>query len=84
MENLLFSLAREIRSVVPDPTDTRASKRAAQLIKEKLVKSAPDEDTIKKDVEKLVFDRAAEAKYIVSRLARYKQSLTCPRSLYQS
>ncbi|MGD1154192.1 MAG: HNH endonuclease family protein [Syntrophales bacterium] len=76
MEDLLFSLAREIRNAVSDSNDTIASKRAAQHIKQMLAKNAPDSEAIKKDVEELVFDRPAEAKYVVGRLARYKQSPT--------
>lgn len=79
MEDLLFSLAREVRGMIkstePGTDYDVASKRCATHIKEKLVNSAPADEAIKQRVSELILE-PSEAKYVVSRLARYLQSPT--------
>lgn len=72
MEDLLFKLAREVREKVKDQEDKEGSKEAARHVKNSLVANSPDDETIKKAVADLTLD-AGDAKYVVTRIARYKQ-----------
>jgi len=81
MEDLLFSLAREVRSMLPpleagEERDFEESKRCATYIKEQLISRAPTDDKVKELAKDLVFNDPADAKYVVSRLARYIQDTT--------
>ncbi|PYP82360.1 MAG: hypothetical protein DMF61_26630 [Blastocatellia bacterium AA13] len=82
MEDLLYKLAREVRhttgsAVNADVTqlDKDTSARVAKDVRDSLALSAPDNDAVKKAVERLTLDHT-EAKYVMSRLARYKQDPT--------
>jgi len=73
MEDLLFKLAREVRGMVKNADDKPRSKQAAKYVKDSLVVNAPDDEAVKKAVvERLTLD-AGDAKYVMSRLARYVQ-----------
>lgn len=83
MEDLLFKLARAVRNAgnaaAPNADATQFDKatsaRIAKDTKDELALSAPDDETVKKAVERLTLDHT-EAKYVMNRLARYKQDPT--------
>jgi hypothetical protein len=87
MEDLLFDLAREVRSKFVtkngEPVDPGTSKRCAAIIKEVLSKNAPVDSAIIAKVPDLILD-AGDAKYVVTRLARYMQSKTKEITLNES
>jgi hypothetical protein len=74
MENLLFKLAREVRSLVKDENDKSGSQHAVSYIKDQFMLYAPDDDAVKKPV---VLETTtlgnSEAKYVMNRLAIYRQ-----------
>jgi pyrimidine operon attenuation protein/uracil phosphoribosyltransferase len=74
MENLFFRLAREVRGMVKDAEDSAGSQRAAKFVKEQLAANVPDDKAIKDAVisEATTLD-AADARYVVTRLARFMQ-----------
>lgn len=74
MENLFFRLAREVRGMVKNAEDSAGSQGAAKYIKEQLAANVPDDKAIKDAVisEATTLD-AADAKYVVTRLARLMQ-----------
>ena len=76
MEDLLYKLARDIRSMVKDENDAAGSKQAVAHIKQSLAVSAPDDEVVKKAVVERVTLDSADAKYLVTRLARYMQDPT--------
>jgi hypothetical protein len=71
-EDLMFKLARDVRSMVKDSSDTNASYKAAGHIKTSLKGESPDDETTKKAAATVTLD-SADAKYVVLRLARYIQ-----------
>jgi hypothetical protein len=73
MENLLFRLAREVRAMASDPDDKRASGQAAAHVRDSLSANAPDDDATKKAVIETATLDASDAKYVMTRLARYMQ-----------
>ncbi len=74
MENLFFKLARELRAKVKDAEDANGSQQATKYIKEQLAANAPEDKAVKDAVasEATTLD-AADAKYVVTRLARFMQ-----------
>lgn len=82
MEDLLFKLARDVRksrsialNAEASQLDKATSARVAKDTRDSLARSAPDDDAVKKAVERLILDHT-EAKYVMNRLARYKQDPT--------
>ena len=73
MEDLLYKLARDVRSMVKDENDQEGSKQAIAHVKDSLAVSAPDDDAVKKSVVERATLDSADAKYLITRLARYKQ-----------
>lgn len=71
MEDLLFSLAREMRGMATKG-DKAGSYKAAGHVKDSLSNYAPDDDATKKAVESSILD-SSDAKYVMTRLARYVQ-----------
>ena len=74
MEDLLFKLAREVRSAVKDDSDKPGSKQAVDSIKQALSANSPDDNAVKAAVvkETTVLD-SSDAKYLMKRLANYMQ-----------
>jgi hypothetical protein len=74
MENLFFKLAREVRTMVKNAEDVKASEQATKYIKEQLYANAPDDKAVKSAV---VADTAtldsSDAGYVMKRLAHYLQ-----------
>ena len=74
MENLLFKLAREIREKVSAPQDMHTSDQAIKHIKDSLKVNTPDDDNTRKAVrEPGMLLEPSDAKYVISRLARFIQ-----------
>lgn len=77
MEDLLFRLAREVRAMVSDSSDEKASANCASHAKRTLAAHAPADEASRTGAESLNFDEdASHAKYVVARLAEYIQSPT--------
>jgi hypothetical protein len=73
METLLFRLAREVRGMVK-AEDDNTSQQAAKHVKEQLSANAPDDEAVKAAVAaETTTLEAFEAKYVLNRLARFKQ-----------
>lgn len=74
MEDLLFDLARTVRSAVKDENDKAGSKQAAADVKAALAINAPDDPAVKSAVvkETTVLD-PSDAKYVMKRLANFIQ-----------
>lgn len=74
MENLFFKLAREVRGMVKSADDSAGSQGAAKYVKEQLSANVPDDKAIKDAVvsEATTLD-SADAKYVVTRIARFMQ-----------
>ncbi len=74
MEDLLFKLAREVRGMVKNEDDKAGSQQANKHVKDSLAANAPDDDATKKAAvsETTILD-ASDAKYVLTRLARYIQ-----------
>jgi len=74
MEDLLFDLARTVRSAVKDESDKAGSKQAAADVKAALAINAPDDPAVKSAVAKetTVLD-PSDAKYVMKRLANFIQ-----------
>ena len=74
MEDLLFKLAREVRSTVKDDSDKAGSKQAADAIKQALSANSPDDSAVKAAVVKeTTVLESSDAKYLMKRLANYIQ-----------
>lgn len=73
MEDLLFKLAREVRGMVKDENDKTGSQQAVAHVKDSLASNAPDDDATKKAVAESATLDASDAKYVMTRLARYMQ-----------
>jgi pyruvoyl-dependent arginine decarboxylase (PvlArgDC) len=74
MENLLFRLAREVRTMVKDENDKAASKQATDAVRVALSANAPDDSAIKSAVVKDTTTlEPSDAKYVMKRLANYIQ-----------
>ena len=56
-----------------DPDDKRASGQAAAHVRDSLSANAPDDDATKKAVIETATLDASDAKYVMTRLARYMQ-----------
>ena len=74
MEDLLFDLARMVRSAVKDENDKAGSKQAASDVKSALTINSPDDPTVKGAVvkETTVLD-PSDARYVMKRLANFVQ-----------
>lgn len=74
MENLFFKLAREVRIMVKSPDDATGSQQATKYVKEQLAANVPDDPQIRDAItaEATTLD-AADAKYVITRLARFMQ-----------
>ena len=74
MEDLLFKLAREVRSTVKDENDKAGSKQATDAIKLALSTNCPDDAAVKIAVAKetTTLD-PSDARYVMKRLANYMQ-----------
>jgi hypothetical protein len=74
LEDLLFDLARSVRSSVKDESDKEGSRQITAKIKAVLSHNAPDDksvrDALAKDTTVL---EPAEAKYVLKRIANYMQ-----------
>lgn len=68
----MFNLAREARLMVKDTNDKAGSQKFSGHVKDSLANYAPDDDATKKSVETATLD-ASDAKYVITRLARYMQ-----------
>ncbi|MEZ5422283.1 MAG: DUF262 domain-containing protein [Pyrinomonadaceae bacterium] len=75
MEDVFYALARDVRLEVQATSGKVESRRVTTLIKRRLSDNAASDDIVKASVPELILDRN-EALYIVSRIARYKQSTT--------
>ena len=73
MEDLLFRLAREVRDMVKNSDDKLGSQQAVKHVKDSLAKYAPDDNSTKKAVVETASLDASDAKYVMTRLARYIQ-----------
>lgn len=76
MEDLLFKLAREVRSMVKHSLDKPGSQLAIKYIKDTLCASAPDDEAVKKAVIDTSALDSSDARYVMTRLARFKQDPT--------
>lgn len=74
MEDLLFRLAREVRTTVKDENDKAGSKQATDAIKLALFVNSPDDPAVKNAITKetTVLD-PSDAKYVMKRLANFMQ-----------
>jgi uncharacterized protein DUF1524 len=74
MEDLLFRLAREIRTTVKDEKDKSGSKKATDAVKLALSVNSPDDNAVKAAAikETTVLDNP-DAKYVMKKLANYMQ-----------
>jgi hypothetical protein len=74
MENLFFKLARDVRGMVQNSDDAAGSQQATKHIKEQLAANVPDDGAVREAVvaEATTLD-AADAKYVINRLARFMQ-----------
>jgi hypothetical protein len=74
MEDLLFDLARTVRSTVKDENDKAGSKLAIGIVKTALTANSPDDRTVKSAIvtETAVLD-PSDAKYVMKRLANFMQ-----------
>lgn len=74
MENLFFKLARDVRERVKNPEDAAGSQQAMKYIKEQLAANVPDDSAVTDAVvaETTTLD-AADARYVITRLARFMQ-----------
>lgn len=74
MENLFFKLARDVRAMVKNADDATGSPQATKYIKEQLAANVPGDKAVKDAVaaETTTLD-AADAKYVITRLARFLQ-----------
>jgi Protein of unknown function DUF262/Protein of unknown function (DUF1524) len=82
MESIFYALARDVRKSVSDLTEKTPESEGKKiiagtlaLIKGTLSKNSPTDDIIKQQASKLFLD-SAEAKYVLSRIARHMQSKT--------
>ena len=74
MEDLLFRLAREVRTVVKNENDKVGSKQATDAIKLALSVNSPDDTAVKAAVVKdTTVLEPSDAKYVMKRLANYMQ-----------
>ncbi|HYI07724.1 MAG TPA: DUF262 domain-containing HNH endonuclease family protein [Thermoanaerobaculia bacterium] len=77
MAELFYSIARDVRAMVSDPSDKRSSRNCALAVKKSLMSNAPSLDEIKKRIPNLNFEEdASEARYFVGRIAECIQSPT--------
>lgn len=86
MEDLFYSLAREVRETLestPLTVDKTVHKRCIQHIKTRLAALSPDDATLRLRIPALILD-AGDAKYVVNRLARHIQSPTKEITLHES
>ncbi len=74
MEDLLYKLAREVRAMVKDSKDVAGSTAATKHVRDIFVANTPDDQKTKTNAAdiKLTFENA-EAKYLLTRLANYRQ-----------
>ncbi len=74
MENLFFKLARELRGMVKNAEDAAGSQQATKYVKDQLAANSPQDKAVKDAVaaEATTLD-AADAKYVITRLARFMQ-----------
>ena len=74
MEDLLFDLARQVRTMVKDENDKAGSKQALATVKAALQANSPDDATVKAAVvkETTILD-PSDAKYVMKRLANFMQ-----------
>ena len=72
MEKLLYNLAMSVRAMGDEVT----SKERAQSVRASLEKHVPDTKKMQESVKDLVFETPKEAKYVLSRIARYMQDRT--------
>ncbi|MGA3373030.1 MAG: DUF262 domain-containing HNH endonuclease family protein [Terracidiphilus sp.] len=73
MEDLLFRLAREVREMVKNSDDKLGSQQAVKHVKDLLTSNSPDDSATKKAVVETAILDVADAKYVMTRLARYIQ-----------
>lgn len=74
LEDLLFDLARTVRTDVKDENDKIGSKQAADGVKATLKHNAPDDSAVKDAIAKdTTVLEPSEAKYVLKRLANYMQ-----------
>jgi hypothetical protein len=74
MEDLLFRLARDVRSTVKDEGDKVGSKNAIDAIKQALFANSPNDTAVKAAVVKeTTVLESSDAKYVMKRLANYMQ-----------
>ena len=72
MENLLFKLAREIRAMTKGQNGNAISQQVAAHVKSSLSNETPDDPATEKSAEDVTMD-ASDAKYVLTRVANYKQ-----------
>jgi hypothetical protein len=74
MEDLLFRLAREVRTIVKNENDKTGSKQATDAIKLALSLNSPDDPAVKNAImnETTVLD-PSDAKYVMKRLSNFMQ-----------
>jgi hypothetical protein len=73
MEDLLFKLAREVREMMKDVNDKASSKQTANHVRNTLANNAPDDIATKKAVIETASLDSSDAKYVMTRIARYMQ-----------